>query len=149
MTHEICIKTKFCTGQGFTLLWVCSCFGCSRWYGLDSWIRKTNVKWWDCDIVCLTRLSRKTPCLNVLLKPKKRAYIQIKYNYSPDICVMAYLSRSQRCVVAELRTGILPLATVNGRFKNIQVCESCDLKLGTKHFMVHIVLIIINYKSPS
>ncbi len=68
---------------------------------------------------------------NDMLKPKLQNDIQINHNYGVEQYVTADLSRSQRSLIAQLRTGILPLALEVGRFKNIQednrLCELCEL----------------------
>ena len=56
---------------------------------------------------------------NVLLKPKLRTYMQIKSNFGPELYVTSHLQRSQRSLVAQLRSDILPLAIEVGQFKNI------------------------------
>ncbi len=45
--------------------------------------------------------------------------MQIKLTYGTEPYVIEKLSKSQRSLVAWLRTGILPLALEVGRFKNI------------------------------
>ncbi len=83
---------------------------------------------------------------NVLLKPKLKTYIQIKENFAPETYVLARLSRNQRSLVAQLRTGILPLAIETGRFNNIlednRLCEMCDLNdvESESHFLLYCTL---------
>lgn len=80
---------------------------------------------------------------NVLLKPKLRTYMQIKSNFGPELYVTSRLQRSQRSLVAQLRSGILPLAIEVGRFKNIpeenRICEMCELDEveSESHFLLY------------
>lgn len=78
----------------------------------------------------------------ILLKPKLRTYIQIKHNFGPESYVTVNLTRSQRSLIAQLRTGILPLNLEVGRFKNLQeddrLCEVRDL--GEVEYESHFLL---------
>ncbi len=77
---------------------------------------------------------------NDMLKPKLQNDIQIKHNYGVEQYVTADLSRSQRSLIAQLRTGILPLALEVGRFKNIQEDNRLSelRELGeTSHFLLY------------
>ena len=57
--------------------------------------------------------------------------MKIKSNFGPEIYVTSCLQRSQRSLVAQLRSGILPLAIEVGRLKNVpeenRICEMCEL----------------------
>ncbi len=83
---------------------------------------------------------------NVLLKPKLKTYMQIRENFAPETYVLACLSRNQRSLVAQQRTGILPLAIKTGQFNNIleenRLCEMCDLNgvESETHFLLHCTL---------
>ena len=51
--------------------------------------------------------------------PKLRTYILFKFKYCTENYLKLYLSRSQRSLLAQLRTGILPLRIETGRYQNI------------------------------
>ena len=51
--------------------------------------------------------------------PKLRTYILFKSEYCTENYLKLYLSRSQRSLLAQLRTGILPLRIETGRYQNI------------------------------
>ena len=51
-------------------------------------------------------------------KPKLRTYINFKQHYMTETYVKSYLSRQQRSLLAQFRTGILPLRLETGRFHN-------------------------------
>ena len=51
------------------------------------------------------------------LKPKLRTYMTIKEEYCVEEYVVKYLPRMQRCLLAQLRCGILPLEIEIDRFK--------------------------------
>ncbi len=68
--------------------------------------------------------------------------MQIKQNFAPQPYVLSRLSKSRRSLVAQLQTGILPLATETVRLQNIpeenRLCEMCDLNDGESesHFLL-------------
>ena len=51
--------------------------------------------------------------------PKLQTYILFKSEYCTENYLKLYLSRSQRSLLAQLRTGILPLRIETGRYQNI------------------------------
>uniref|UniRef100_A0A0E9XH21 Reverse transcriptase zinc-binding domain-containing protein n=1 Tax=Anguilla anguilla TaxID=7936 RepID=A0A0E9XH21_ANGAN len=80
---------------------------------------------------------------DILLKPKLRTYIHVKQNHGPEPYIMAYLTRSQRSLVAQLRTGILLLAIEVGRFNDVieekrlcLLCDLCEIE-NESHFMLY------------
>lgn len=79
---------------------------------------------------------------DVLKKPKLRKYVIFKKVYDTEIYVRLNLSRKQRSLCAQWRTGTLPLAVEVGRFKGIpeenRICTMCDLGLVEHEF--HFVL---------
>ena len=63
-------------------------------------------------------------------KPKLRSYIQWKDNCCVDKFVSLNLNRSHRSILAQIRSGTLPLEIETGRFKGLKleerVCKLCD-----------------------
>ena len=51
--------------------------------------------------------------------PKLGTYILFKSEYCTENYLKLYLSRSHRSLLAQLRTGILPLRIETGRYQNI------------------------------
>lgn len=73
---------------------------------------------------------------DILYKLKLRTQINIKHNLR--------LSQGQRSLIAQLRTGILPLAIEVRRFKNVQEeSELCDLieVESELHILLYFVMI--------
>jgi len=62
----------------------------------------------------------------IMAKPKLRTYLQIKDVYETELYVKANLSRNQRSLVAQLRTGILPLALETGPLQLLKRTDSVD-----------------------
>ena len=50
--------------------------------------------------------------------PKLRTYVKFKSSYCTETYVKIYMLRSQRSIIAQLRSGILPLRIETGRFQN-------------------------------
>ena len=79
----------------------------------------------------------------IWLKPKLRTYVLIKDTYSPEPYVYLNLTRSQRSVCAQIRSGTLPLAIETGRFygtpEEDRLCLLCDLGEVENeiHFVFH------------
>ena len=79
-------------------------------------------------------------------KPKLRSYVQIKQCFGTEPYVKSFLTRNQRSLCAQLRTGILPLAIEVGRFSAVpeenRICNVCDLKdvENEFHFMFYCTL---------
>lgn len=69
--------------------------------------------------------------IGIMAKPKLRTYIQIKVQFKTEFYVGANLTRNQRSLIAQLRTGILPLTLETGRFVQIpeeeRLCRLCEL----------------------
>ena len=59
----------------------------------------------------------------VQIKPKLRTYIQFKTSFEPAKYVTLNLSRSERCFMAQIRLGILPLHIETGRFTHKPINE--------------------------
>ena len=63
-------------------------------------------------------------------KPKLRTYVQIKDKFEPELYVKLNLEKHQRSLLAQLRTGVLPLHIETGRFQNKKledrVCNICN-----------------------
>ena len=80
---------------------------------------------------------------SVILKPKLRTYSQIKHGFASEPYVTCRLDKNQRSLIAQLRSGILPLAIEVGRFQGIpeenRLCEMCDLlQIETEsHFLLY------------
>lgn len=83
----------------------------------------------------------------IMVKPKLRTYIQIKDVFDTELYVKANLTRNQRSLMAQLRTGILPLAIETGRFTQTpeedRLCRLCEL--GEIESETHFVLYCPRY----
>ena len=64
------------------------------------------------------------------IKPKLRTYIKFKENFETESYVKFCINRLQRSLLAQLRSGTLPLNIETGRFRNIDVenrkCTLCN-----------------------
>ena len=64
------------------------------------------------------------------IKPKLRTYIKFKENFETECYVKFCMNRLQRSLLAQLRSGTLPLNIETGRFRNIDVenrkCTLCN-----------------------
>jgi hypothetical protein len=100
-----------------------------------------------CDLVlCKTKLYenyRKEWSDNLKRKPKLRTYVQIKKNFETEKYVKLNLDKNQRSMLAQLRTGILPLHVETGRFSNkkledrkCNICNSGSVE-NEFHFLFH------------
>ena len=56
-------------------------------------------------------------------KPKLRTYIKFKSEFKTEEYVCACLPRYERSLLAQFRSGILPLRIETGRFRNLKVEE--------------------------
>jgi len=77
----------------------------------------------------------------VVKMPKLRSYVQFKKEYSPEPFIFKVLNRGHRSIIAQFRSGILPLSLETGRYTNIPVqfrlcllCESNTLE-DEEHFL--------------
>ena len=65
-------------------------------------------------------------------KPKLRKYVTFKESIATEDYTKYITSRQSRSLLAQFRSGILPLKIETGRFKNLDVserlCELCDLE---------------------
>lgn len=101
----------------------------------------------SCDLgLCRTRLFimyANVWANNLKKKPKLRVYRQIKDEYTSEKYVMLNLERNQRSILAQLRTGVLPLHVETGRFENKKLedrkCKLCntDAVEDEFHFLFH------------
>ena len=68
---------------------------------------------------------------DILYKPKLRTFVMLKNQYACEKYVCAPLSKRQRSLCAQLRSGILPLHLETGRYRGIveeeRVCIYCDI----------------------
>ncbi len=88
-----------------------------------------------CDLnECETRL-RDNECREwkseVQSKPKLRTYVAFKYDLATESYVKIFLSKYKRSVLAQFRSGTLPVKIETGRFRQLKpeerICELCDL----------------------
>ena len=56
-------------------------------------------------------------------KPKLRYYNMVKAIFEPEEYVLSDISKRRRSLIAQLRSGILPLQVEVGRFRNISLCD--------------------------
>ena len=90
--------------------------------------------------------------------PKLRTYVWFKHEYKIEEYLKMYLPRSNRSLLAQLRSGILPLRIKSGRFQNIRdpktgntrklkpqerICTLCDLNFVEDE--IHFVCICSKY----
>jgi hypothetical protein len=65
-------------------------------------------------------------------KDKLRTYNMFKWNYESEEYVQKNFNRKMRSLIAQFRSGILPLQIEVGRFRNIpvenRVCFSCPVQ---------------------
>ncbi len=88
-----------------------------------------------CDIQEIRRnmvlMYREKWSIDLRHKPKPRTYCVIKNSYSDESYVKYNLTRRQRSLCAQLRSGTLPIALETGRFnatpEEDRVCLLCDL----------------------
>ena len=78
---------------------------------------------------------------NIPLSPKLCTYVTFKNEYEAEPYVKKFLTRKQRSVIAQLRSGTLPLQIETGRFQNIPLeyrlcllCNSNNVETET-HFL--------------
>ena len=101
----------------------------------------------SCDLaLCKTRLFTlyaNTWSNNVKKKPKLRVYRLIKTEFVTDRYITLNLERHERSILAQLRTGVLPLHVETGRFENKKLedrkCKLCDTENveDEYHFLFH------------
>ena len=101
----------------------------------------------SCDLgLCRTRLFilyANVWSNNLMKKPKLRLYRQIKTEYATERYIMLNLDRNQRSILAQLRTGVLPLHVETGRFENKKLeerkCKLCNTEHVEDecHFLFH------------
>ena len=74
-------------------------------------------------------------------KPKLRTYVSFKKKYETEKYLLQSLSRPKRSMLAQFRTGILPLKVETGRFQQLPVEDrTCDFCSGSqiedeRHFL--------------
>ncbi len=59
----------------------------------------------------------------ILFKPKLRTCIKYKTLYGTEEYVKCLMSRKQRCILAQFRSGTLPLKIETGRWQNLPIPE--------------------------
>ena len=75
-------------------------------------------------------------------KPKLRSYIFMKKTYETEKYVKLNLPRSKRSIIAQFRTGTLPLQIETGRFRNLsieeRICPLCKTSVEDEiHFVFY------------
>ena len=79
----------------------------------------------------LAQASQNIWLNNVQDMPKLRNYKLFKNNYEVEPYVLCFLNREKRSLVAQLRSGILPLQVEVGRWQGIpieeRICPVCNL----------------------
>ena len=85
-----------------------------------------DINYFKDALVSLENLQWETSVLNF---PKLRTYVLFKSTYSTENYVKALLSKRLRSVLAQFRSGILPLKVETGRFIGtpieLRLCELC------------------------
>ena len=82
-------------------------------------------------------------CQQVTTVPKLRTYVTYKTLYEVEPYVHRVLHRGHRSILAQFRTGILPLAIETGRYYNIppenRICSLCNENLveDELHFLLY------------
>ena len=80
---------------------------------------------------------------HIQTKPKLRTYIIFKQNLEPETYVKFHMNKQQGSLLAQLRTGILPLKIETGRYNNIPVhertCSLCNMNVTEDE--IHFVMI--------
>ena len=76
-------------------------------------------------------------------KPKLRTYVKFKENYGTESYVKFCMNRTERSLIAQIRSGTLPINIEVGRFRQIDIenrlCSFCDL--GVIEDEIHFVTI--------
>ena len=91
------------------------------------------------DVLCLS--DKESWCQQVSTVPKLRTYVTYKKSHEVEPYVYKVIHRGHRSVLAQFRTGILPLAIETGRYNNIPIeyrlCTVCDENVteDEKHFV--------------
>lgn len=107
--------------------------GCSYYFEQEETIILTEFQ-------ALLEEDYKSKWINVTQsKPKLRTYIQIKSCFESENYVKYLNNRSERSIMAQFRSGILPLEIETGRYRNIKVedrfCFYCKTLIETElHF---------------
>ena len=83
------------------------------------------------------------------MKPKLRTYAKIKHDFSTVKYLYINLTRSKRSLIAQLRSGILPLRIETGRHVSEEVSERicCMCKMGVIEDEVHFLFDCPLYKN--
>jgi hypothetical protein len=86
---------------------------------------------------------------NVNSKPKLRTYKTFKFNFCTEPYVSNCQSRFKRSLIAQLRSGTLPLRIETGRHRNVKledrICQFCDMHVIEDEF--HFVQECPNYSN--
>lgn len=75
---------------------------------------------------------------NVTTKPKLRTYVKFKENCETETYVTCMISKGCRSLLAQFRSGILPLTVETGRYGNVplnnRLCPLCSLNVVEDEF---------------
>ena len=113
----------------------------------DSWVQEIKSQFEKCGIIekfynldevelfdisnKLAQASQDIWLNNVQDMPKLRNYKLFKNSYEAEPYVLCFLNREKRSLVAQLRSGILPLQVEVGRWQGIpieeRICPVCNL----------------------
>jgi hypothetical protein len=79
---------------------------------------------------------------DIFLKPKLRTYRIIKSCFGNEKYVCAPLSKKQRSLCAQLRSGVLPLHLETGRYRGVpeeeRICDYCNIDIENEfHFVFY------------
>ena len=95
------------------------------------------------EVKTLLEDNYKAKWLNVLdSKPKLRTYRQFKFRLETESYVKFMNNRRDRSILAQFRSGVLPLAIETGRYKNVapdeRFCFHCITQVESEiHFILH------------
>ena len=95
------------------------------------------------EVKTLMEDNYKAKWLNVLAsKPKLRTYRQFKFRLETESYVKFMNNRRDRSILAQFRSGVLPLAIETGRYKNVapdeRFCFHCITQVESEiHFILH------------
>ena len=71
----------------------------------------------------MTARREKSRIDTILFKPKLRTYIKYKTLFGTEEYAKCLMSRKQRCILAQFRSGTLPLKIETGRWQNLPIPE--------------------------
>ena len=86
----------------------------------------------------MLRRTAKTWKDTITFKPKLRTYVKFKTEFGKEAFLTGYMSRYQRSLLAQFRSGILPLHVETGRWQNKpwaeRTCKLCNLECVEDEF---------------